>query len=78
MSGSSTTPSETTGTSTFHVPDMTCGHCVASVRTALAKSMPGTPVEIDLNAQIVRVSGDATTARQSLTDAGFTPDTVAG
>ncbi|MFD2854530.1 heavy-metal-associated domain-containing protein [Seohaeicola zhoushanensis] len=49
-------------TTTFHVPDMTCGHCEKAVKGALAEALPGAPVEVDLAAHLVRVEGDAATA----------------
>ncbi|GHF75877.1 heavy-metal-associated domain-containing protein [Seohaeicola zhoushanensis] len=60
-------------TTTFHVPDMTCGHCEKAVKGALAEALPGAPVEVDLAAHLVRVEGDAATARAALTKAGYTP-----
>ncbi|SFZ81916.1 copper chaperone [Devosia enhydra] len=60
----------------FQVNDMTCGHCVGTVRNALAKALPDAAVDIDLEHHIVSVSGDARIARTAITDAGYTPEPV--
>lgn len=61
---------------TFHVPDMTCGHCEKAVRAALGTALPGAAVEVDLAAHTVRVAGDADAARAALVEAGYTPQAV--
>lgn len=33
---------------TFSIPDMSCGHCKASVETAILKLDPGAKVSVDL------------------------------
>lgn len=58
---------------TFHVPDMTCGHCAATIRGALEKVLPQGDVEIDVSAATVRVKGNATVAEQAIRGAGYTP-----
>ncbi|MCB1340876.1 MAG: heavy-metal-associated domain-containing protein [Pseudooceanicola sp.] len=58
---------------TFHVPDMTCGHCEKAVRGALGAALPDASVEVDLPSHTVKVAGDAETARKALVGAGFTP-----
>lgn len=60
----------------FHVPDMTCGHCVATIRKALATALPGAATEVELAEHLVRIDGDAAIARQALVDAGYTPEPV--
>jgi copper chaperone len=40
------------------VPDMTCGHCSASVESALTDLPGADAVEIDLPARHVRVKGE--------------------
>lgn len=60
-------------TTTFHVPDMTCGHCAATVRGALEKALPGTSVDIDIAAARVSVAGDADKAEEAIRDAGYSP-----
>jgi copper chaperone len=53
------------------VPDMTCGHCKASVEAALAP-MPGmAPVEVDLTTRQVKVAGPAAEALKALDAIGF-------
>ena len=58
---------------TLSVPDMTCGHCKASVTQALS-ALPGTAqVEVDLTAKTVRVEGtpDPATLIRALDEIGF-------
>lgn len=53
------------------VPDMTCGHCKASVEAALTP-MPGmAPVEVDLTTRRVKVAGPAAEAVKALDAIGF-------
>jgi copper chaperone len=59
---------------TFHVPDMTCGHCEKTVRGALSDVLPGVSVSVDLGAQKVTVAGDAATAETAIRDAGYSPE----
>lgn len=61
----------------FRVPDMTCNHCVATIRKALEAALPGAAPEIVLEDHIVRVEGDAGTARQAMVEAGYTPEALA-
>ena len=56
------------------VPDMTCGHCEKTIRTALA-DLPGvSQVDVDLAGRIVRIDGaaDAAAIRHAITEAGYT------
>ena len=39
----------------FHVPDMSCGHCTASIETALKALDPEARVACDLSARTVSV-----------------------
>lgn len=41
------------------VPDMTCGHCKASVETALSHIPGAAPVTVNLGAKEVEVEGTA-------------------
>lgn len=41
----------------FHVPEMSCGHCKATIETALLQADPGAAVEVDLGERRVRVTG---------------------
>jgi copper chaperone len=53
------------------VPDMTCGHCKASVEAALSP-LPGmAPVEVDLTSRQVKVAGPAEAALKALEAIGF-------
>ena len=61
----------------FHVPDMTCGHCVAAIRKALETALPGAATEVSLADHRVTVDGDATVAIAALRAAGYTPEPVA-
>ena len=58
----------------FRVEDMTCGHCVGTVRKALATALPGAAVEIDLERHLVTVSGDPQAAAAAISEAGYTPE----
>lgn len=44
---------------TLSVPDMTCGHCKASVEAALAKVPGVAAVTVDLGTHRVEVEGEA-------------------
>lgn len=61
-------------TTTFLVPDMTCGHCEKTIRGALASALPGISVNIDIALHHVSVKGDAKTAETAIRDAGYTPE----
>ena len=39
------------------IPDMTCGHCRASVERAVAEAAPGARVTVDLSARTAEVEG---------------------
>ncbi len=60
---------------TFQVPDLSCGHCVASVTKALAPL--GAQVQADPATKQVRVSAPAGVSReqlaQALDAAGYPP-----
>lgn len=43
----------------FSIPDMTCGHCRASVTEALKGLDPTAKIEIDLEARRLRFEGTA-------------------
>jgi copper chaperone len=59
----------------FHVPDMTCGHCVRAITQALLEQDPQAQVSTDLAQHLVRVQtqvpADAVAAR--LTQVGYPP-----
>lgn len=58
----------------FSIPDMTCGHCKATVERAIAAVDPGAKVEIDLTAHTARLESSADSAQliAALADAGYT------
>lgn len=56
------------------VNDMTCNHCVGTVRSALEESLPGTQVEIDLATKTVSFTGDRAKGEGAIREAGYTPE----
>jgi copper chaperone len=62
--------------SVFKVSDMTCGHCVGTVRKALEQAFPGAEVNVDLDTHKVVVEGERKKAEQAIRDAGYTPEVV--
>ena len=63
-------------TVTFTVSDMTCGHCVGTVRKALTEAYPGAEVSVDLATHRVAVAADAAKAADVIREAGYTPEPV--
>jgi copper chaperone len=63
---------------TLSVPDMSCGHCKATVETALAAVPQAGEVKVDLGTRTVEVSGPASAAEllRALDAAGY-PASVA-
>ena len=59
----------------FHLPDMTCGHCVAAVTKAVHELDPLATLEFDREARVVRVGSglDREQLIQALDAAGYTP-----
>lgn len=55
------------------VPDMTCGHCKASVEAALSHIPGAAPVTVNLGAKEVEVAGPASaeTLIRALDEIGF-------
>ena len=62
----------------FFVTDMTCGHCEKVLRAALAATLPGALVGIDLVAHRVAVGGDARLAEAAIREAGYSPERLGG
>lgn len=59
----------------IHVDDMTCGHCAATIRSAIEGSFPGAKVSTDPEARLVSVQGaDLAKVREIIISAGYTPD----
>ena len=59
---------------TLTVSDMTCGHCVGTVRGALEEAIPGTEVQIDLTTKKVSFTGDRAKGEDAIREAGYTPE----
>jgi copper chaperone len=57
----------------FSVPDMTCGHCVATVTKAIKTLDPAAEVKVDLAGKTVTVgsSSPAPAVAKALEDAGY-------
>ncbi|MEY4752548.1 MAG: hypothetical protein RJA44_223 [Pseudomonadota bacterium] len=55
------------------LPDMTCGHCAATVRRTVATLDPAAQVEIDLPSHQVRIEtqADAAQLRAALAEEGY-------
>jgi copper chaperone len=62
--------------STFNVPDMTCGHCVKSITSAIKEAVPAAEVSCDLNTKVVTVTGPHDTAqiKDIIQEAGYSPE----
>ena len=61
-------------TTTFTVPDMTCGHCEKTIRGAVSEALPGAAITIDLAAHSVTIEGDAAKAEEAMREAGYSPE----
>jgi copper chaperone len=59
---------------TLIVNDMTCSHCVGTVRGALEDAIPGAQVDIDLGSKRVTFTGDKAKGEDAIRDAGYTPE----
>ena len=57
----------------FKVRDMTCGHCENTIRSALAKNLPGAAVAINLEKHEVTVDADPAIAGAAIREAGYEP-----
>lgn len=60
--------------STLKVDDMTCDHCVGTVRAALEEALPNPQVEIDLSNHRVTFTGDRAKGEDAIREAGYTPE----
>lgn len=60
----------------FHVEDMTCGHCAGVIKGAIEKTVPGAAVHADPASRTVVVGGvsDAVQIAEIITAAGYTPE----
>lgn len=64
---------------TFHIPDMTCGHCVSSLSGVLKALDPDVALQFDLPAHRVSVDSrrsDAAALLAAIEEAGYTPQVV--
>lgn len=60
----------------FAVNDMTCSHCVGTVRKALESALPGAEITVDLATHKVSFNGDKAKGEEAIRDAGYTPEAV--
>ena len=56
------------------VNDMTCNHCVGTVRKALEAALPGADVTVDLASHRVAFTGDRARGEKAIREAGYTPE----
>ena len=58
---------------TYHVPDMTCGHCERAITASVKAAVPAANVAVDLAAHQVVVSGatDETRVAAAIKEAGY-------
>lgn len=61
---------------TLIVNDMTCGHCVGTVRKALETALPGAEISVDLASHRVEFTGDRATGEVAIREAGYTPQSA--
>lgn len=55
------------------VNDMTCGHCVGTVRKALEQAFPGADITVDLATHKVSFTGNRSKGEEAIREAGYTP-----
>ena len=55
------------------VNDMTCSHCVGTVRKALEEALPGAEISVDLDTHRVEFTGDRAKGEAAIREAGYTP-----
>ncbi|MET0436268.1 MAG: heavy metal-associated domain-containing protein [Devosia sp.] len=63
-------------TTIFTVNDMTCSHCVGTVRKALEEALPGAEISVDLATHKVSFTGDRAKGEEAIKEAGYTPEAV--
>lgn len=58
---------------TFHIPDMSCGHCKATVEKTIHALDPAARIEFDMAARRISVesSTDEARVKTSLAEAGY-------
>lgn len=59
----------------FQVSDMTCGHCVKTITSAVNDAVPGAVVAVDLPTHRVTITGtdQADKVEAAIRDAGYEP-----
>ena len=57
----------------FHVPEMSCGHCVAAIEKAVKAADPSATIRTDLAAHATEIESTVSTAAllQVLAEAGY-------
>ncbi len=61
---------------TFHVSDMTCGHCVSTITKALKYTDKDAKITIDLEQRLVHVDpveAEAQELSDAIAEAGYSP-----
>jgi copper chaperone len=58
---------------TFHIPDMSCGHCKATVEKTIHTIDPAARIDFDMEARRIKLDGQAETAnlQAALAAAGY-------
>lgn len=58
---------------TFHIPDMSCGHCKAAVQKAITVLDPGAQINFDMETRRIALDStmDASKVQATLADAGY-------
>ncbi len=61
-------------TTTYAVPGISCGHCVAAITGEVTRVAGVTAVDVDLEGKVVTVTGDGVSdaaVRDAIDDAGY-------
>ncbi|HEV7344870.1 MAG TPA: heavy-metal-associated domain-containing protein [Devosia sp.] len=56
------------------VSDMSCNHCVGTIRSALEEALPGEEITVDLARHRVEFTGDRAKGEAAIREAGYTPE----
>jgi len=60
----------------LRVNDMTCNHCVGTVRKALEEALPGSEISVELESHRVEFTGDRARGEAAIREAGYTPEAL--
>lgn len=62
----------------FHIPDMSCNHCVNTLTNAIQQILPNAKVTIELAQRELTVTGTDNSQQiiQLISEAGFTPQAL--